>query len=367
MKKSIFVVLLLSLGFLIGCTKKSDDTIKIGLAGPMSGPDGHVGETYLHGAQTAIDEWNDHGGVLSKKITPIVRDDEGKPEKAATVAQDLVDNQVSAILGHLNSGCTIPASVIYDRAGIPEITLSSNTQVTDRGMKRMFRICWRDDQQAAMDAQFMRDKLKLSKVAILHNKSAYGEGLVADLKKFFTAAGGEVVLYQGVAKEELDFRTQIALIKSSGADGIFWGGFYDQSGPFVSQLRQQGVNLPFVGGDANIDQNFINTTGSNVSGVYFSGAIDSQHLPAAQSFLERYRKKYGAEGPYSIYGYASASILLQAIQKAGSVEPEKIAQVMHSQAFDTAIGPVVYDDRGDIKNAALDIWSVNNGAFTAIH
>jgi len=368
MKKHFWVCIALAvLALFPGCIKKSDDAIRVGIAGPMSGPDGHVGETATHAAQMAIDEWNERGGLLGKKIVSIIRDDEGKPEKATTVAQDLVDNKVDVVIGHLNSGCTIPASVIYDRAALPEITISSNTTVTERGMNKIFRICWRDDQQAAMDARFMREKLKLTKIAVLHNKTSYGEGLAADLKKFFTAAGGAVVMYQGVAKEELDFRTEISLIKSSGAEAIFWGGFYDQSGPFVSQLRQAGLNIPFVAGDANVDQNFINTAGANVENVYFSGAIDYLHLPAAKDFLDRYRKKYGTEGAYSIYGYASATIMLEAIQEAGTLDREKVAAVIHRKTFNTSIGPIAYDEHGDIKNAVLDMWTVKNGAFTAMH
>jgi branched-chain amino acid transport system substrate-binding protein len=362
-KKIVFIALLITVGLLFGCGKKEDDVIKIGMSGPLTGPDGHMGETIIDGSKLAIDEWNARGGLLGKKIVSIIRDDEAKPEKATTVAQDLANNGVIAVLGPLNSGCTLPASVIYDRNHIVEITVSSNTQVTERGLGKIFRICWRDDQQGEMDARFMREKLKLSKIAILHNKSAYGEGLATDVKKFFTTAGGEVVMYQGMAEEELDFRTEISLIKSSGAEGIFFGGFYDQSGPLIVQLRQAGVNLPLVGGDSNMDQNFINTAGNYATDVYFSGAIDYKKLPAAASFLKNYAQKYGQEGPYSIYGYASANVLFEAIQSAGTTDANKVADLMRHKTFNTAFGPIEYDGKGDIKNAHLGMWTVKDGAF----
>ena len=199
----------------------------------------------LNGSRVAIDEWNAKGGVLGKKINPIVFDDEGKSDKAVNVAQTLVDDGVVAVIGHFNSGCTIPASRVYNDAKILEISPgSTNPQYTEQGFPYAFRICGRDDAQGSVAAAFLRDTLKLDKIAILDDKTSYGEGIADEVKKNFEAKGGQVVMMQGIGKDEHDFRANIDVIKGSGAQALFWGGMYGQGGPLYVQMRQAGRDHP---------------------------------------------------------------------------------------------------------------------------
>ncbi len=352
---------------LVGCQKGSD-TIKVGLAAVQSGSDAQIGLTMLQGSQIAIDEWNAKGGVLGKKIETIWLDDEGNPQKANTVAHNLVDDGVVAVLGHLNSNCTIPASIVYNDAKIVQITPgSTNPKYTEQGFPGAFRICGRDDQQGPVAGKFMHDVLKLNKIAILHNKTAYGEGLATEVKKTFESLGGQVTMFQGIGTDENDFSANISVIQGSGAEGFFWGGMYGQGGPLCVKMRQAGVNIPFVSGDGCFDQSFINTIGSNNANIYLSFGKDYHQLPAAQPFLEKYKAKYGHdEGAYSVYGYDAANVLLTAIQQAQSTDADKVSSVMKSQPFDTILGKIEFDAKGDVKGSGFVVWTIKDGKLQVL-
>ncbi len=350
-----------------GCGK-SDNTIKLGLAAVQSGSDAAIGSTMLNGAQIAVDEWNAKGGVLGKKIETISLDDEGKPDKAVNVAQTLVDDGVVGVIGHLNSGCTIPASRVYNDGKVIQITPgSTNPQYTEQGFPYAFRICGRDDQQGATGGDFLHDVLKLNKIAILHNKTAYGQGLATEVQKTFEAKGGQVVLFQGVGEDESDFRANISVIQGSGAQGFFWGGMYSQGGPLYVQMRQAGANLPFVSGEGCFDHTFIDTVGANATDAYLSFGKDYHSIPAAQSFLQKYKAKYNHdEGAYSVYGYDAANVLLTAIQQAGTTDPDKVSALMKSEPFDTILGRIEFDAKGDVKQSGYIMWTIKDGKFVVV-
>jgi branched-chain amino acid transport system substrate-binding protein len=352
---------------LVGCQKK-DSTIKIGLAAVQSGSDAAIGATMLNGAQVAIDEWNAKGGVLGKKIETISLDDEAKPDKAVNVAQSLVDDGVVAVIGHLNSNCTIPASRVYNDGKVIQITPgSTNPQYTEQGFPYAFRICGRDDQQGPVSADFLHDVLKLNKIAILHNKSSYGEGLATEVKKAFEAKGGQVVFFQGIGQDESDFRANLSVIQGSGAQGFFWGGMYGQGGPLFVQMRQAGLTIPFCTGDGCFDQSLIDTVGGNAANLYLSFGKDYRAIPAAQAFIQKYKEKYQhEEGAYSVYGYDAANVLLTAIAQAGTTDPDKVSAVMKSQPFDTILGKIQFDAKGDVTKSGYIIWTIKDGKFQVV-
>jgi len=352
---------------LVGC-QKGQDTIKIGLAAVQSGADAQIGATMLYGSQIAIDEWNAKGGVLGKQIESISLDDEGNPQKANTVAHNLVDDGVVAVLGHLNSNCTIPASIVYNDGKIVQITPgSTNPKYTEQGFPNAFRICGRDDQQGPAAATFMHDQLKLTKIAILHNKTAYGEGLATEVKKTFESLGGTVTKFEGIGTDESDFSANISVIQGSGAEGFFWGGMYGQGGPLCVKMRQSGVNIPFVTGDGCFAQPFIDTIGSSAANVYLSFGKDYHQNPSAASFVKSYNDKYHQDvGAYSVYGYDAANVLLTAIAQAGTTDADKISAVMKSRPFDTILGKVEFDAKGDVKGSGFVMWTIKDGKFQAL-
>jgi len=372
--------LLLSLGIVLvagaaltSCQKSQDSkpveasTIKIGMAGAQTGSDGQIGTSMLNGSKIAIDEWNAKGGVLGKKIETVILDDEGKPDKAVTVAQTLVDSGVVAVIGHFNSGCTIPASRRYNDAKIVEISPgSTNPQYTEQGFPYAFRICGRDDQQGPVAAAYMHDKLKLNKIAILHNKTAYGQGLAEVVKKTFESLGGTVVMFQGIGQDERDFRANLSVVKGSGAEGFFWGGMYSQGGPLCIQLREAGLNIPFISDDGCFDQSFIDTVG-NTANVFLSFGKDYHDLPAAKPFMDKYKATFNQqEGAYSVYGYDAANTLLSAIDQAQSTEADKVTAIMKNRPFDTILGKVEFDSKGDVKQSGYVMWTIKDGKLQVL-
>ena len=352
---------------LTGCQKsggpQSAETIKIGLAGAQTGSDGEIGLSMLNGSRVAIDEWNAKGGVLGKKIETVVQDDEASGQKAVTVAQTLVDAGIIAVIGHFNSGCTIPASRVYNDAKVVEISPgSTNPQYTEQGFPYAFRICGRDDQQGAVIAAYLHDQLKLSKIAILDDKTTYGEGLAKVVENIFTSKGGTVVMSQGIDKNDHDFRANIAVLKGSGAEALVWGGMYGQGGPLCVQLRVAGLTFPFVSDDGCQDQKFVDTVGGSAQNVFISFGRDYSNSPEAQTFVKKYKETYNRDvGSYSVYGYDAANVLLTAIDKAQSTDAEKVAAVMKGQPFDTIQGNIEFDAKGDLKVADYVIWTVKDG------
>lgn len=360
--------LILSLVFLLtGCgenSQKNDTKIKIGFAGVMTGPEGgELGTGFYNGSRLAVEEWNAKGGVLGKPIEVIERDDEGKPAQAIAVANDLSTRDIVGLIGHLNSGCTIPASPIYEEAGIVQITPSTNPEVTDRGLKTIFRLNGRDDQQGGMDAEFAYQKLGLRKMAVLHNKTAGGQGQAEEFKKRFEALGGEIVLFAGIGSEELDFRANITSIQSAGAEGLFFGGVYSQAGVLLAQMRQAELVIPFISGDGSFDSSLTTAAGPDVKDVYISFGPDYQNMPSTQTFLKKYRERFGPEQGYSIYGYESVNVLLSAIEKAGSTDSKKIIDALRSTRFETSMGPIEFDSKGDLKQSNFIIWTIKEGKF----
>lgn len=360
----ILLVAAFATGALMGCQKK-EDTIKIGLAGVQTGPDGEIGTAPIRGSELAIEEWNAKGGVLGKKLEIVIRDDEGKPNQAVAVAQELVSAGVVAVVGHFNSGCSLPASEIYKQAGILQITpASTNPQVTERGFNTLFRMCGRDDQQGVVAANFAFDTLKAAAVAVLHNKTAYGQGIAEEFKKTFESRGGKVVLFDGLAGEEMDFRGTIGAILKSGAKAVYWGGMYNQGGAFYNQLRQGGFKGAFLGGDGIYDAELIKSVGAKADSIFITFGPDASAIPGAQKLAESYKAKYNAEpGGYTVYGYDAANVLLAAIQKAGTTEAAKVAEALRSQDWPTLLGGASFDERGDLKKANYVIWTQRDGKF----
>ncbi len=340
------------------------DPIKIAYAGVMTGPDGSMGVKLFHGADVAVEEWNARGGVLGRPIEVIRRDDEGKPDKAVLVAQDLVNRDIAGVLGPINSGCTLPASAIYNASRIMELVVSTNVEITQRGFDNLFRCNGRDDQQGSVAADFITNKLKIKKLAILHNKTAFGEGIAKRVKECFEAVGGQIVAFDGVSEGELDFRSNIATLKAAGAEAVYWGGIYGQAGPFYNQLRQAGLEIPFISCDGSFDQSMINIIGGQPKDFYATFVRDWSKQPGAQKFEQQFKaKQFGDPGAFAFYGYDSANVLLKAIEVAGTTETDAVIRAMRSTTFDAILGKLTFDEKGDIRDVPYVIWTIADGKF----
>jgi len=234
--------------------------------------------------------------------------------------------------------------------------------LTDKGYREVFRVCGRDDQQGKAGADFVRDQLKLKNVAVLHDKTTYGQGLADEFKK---SLGGKinVVYYGGIVQGDKDFKMVLTAVKSKNPELVFFGGIYPEAGLLVKQAKELGFNAPFMSGDGTIDPKFIEIAGTAAEGTYLTFSPDPNNIPSAKRFIESYRGKYGEIGPYSIYAYDAANILLNAIKEAGSTESKAVIEKLHSMEFNAALGNIKFDAKGDVTISPYVVWITKNGKF----
>ena len=341
------------------CGKAADESvIRLGVAGPMTGDQAKNGEELWSGSVLAVEEWNRKGGVLGKKIELVQRDDQALPSLANQVASELIDAGVKAVIGHYNSGVTIPASQEYAKRKILMITpAATNPFITDNALKEgyrtIFRLCGRDDVQGFTGAEFVAKVLKLTRVAILHDKTQYGEGLASFFRQGCEANGVTVTLYEGFDDKETNFRPFFPKLKEGDPQLWYFGGVHSQGGPVARQAKENGIPIPFMSGDGSYHPEFINKAGEKAEGAFFTFP-DVETMDAAKAFQKRYEERFNRQvGPYSVYAYAAANCVLESMAKAGSAEGEAVAKAMREMVHETVFGPVEFDEKGDVKASTL--------------
>lgn len=366
MKRLFAALMALVTSFILvsaGCQKK-EERIKIGVAGPMTGDQAKMGTDFKNGVSLAVEEWNARGGLLGKKIIMVIADDQHDPKQAVSVANKLVNDGVAGVIGHFNSSCSIPSSDVYNRAGIPMISPgSTNPQFTEKGYSGVARVCGRDDQQGRVGAEFVIDKLKMKKVAIIHDKTTYGQGLADEFKRFIKDKV-EVVYYGGIIQGDKDFKTVLTSIKGKKPELIYFGGIYPEAGLLVKQARELGITAPFMSGDGTIDPKFIEIAGAKAAeGTYLTFSPDTKKIPSAKTFIDDYEKRFGEIGPYSVYAYDAANILLSAIKETGSTEGKAVIEKLHTMEFSGALGKIKFDEKGDVIVSPYVVWITKDGKF----
>ena len=334
--------------------------VKFGVGGPITGPSAATGAQMKNGADQAAADINAAGGILGQKITVSYGDDASDPKQGVSVANKFAADGVKFIIGHYNSGVTIPSSEVYQENGILQITpASTNPTVTERKMWNIFRVCGRDDQQGQVAGEYIAKHFKGKKIAIVHDKTTYGKGLADETKKTINKAGMKDVLYEGVNTGEKDYSALVSKIKQSGADLIYWGGLYTEGGLIVRQMRDQGVKAPLMGGDGITSDEFASIGGPGVEGSLMTYGPDPRNKPEAKKVVEEFRAKKFEPEAYTLYSYAGVQIIKQAAEAAKSLDPKKVAEKMHSgMPFKTVLGDISYDKKGDITKLdyVMYIW-----------
>lgn len=365
-KLLVFCILCLAVA---GCSKKGGqeaNVIKIGAAGQLTGPEAVFGSDMLNGVKLAVEEWNAKGGVLGKKIELVPGDDQAEPRQAVSVANKFIADGVVAVVGHFNSSCSIPASEVYHKAGIPQIShASTNPRFTDQGFDNVFRVCGRDDQQGKAAADFAVQKLKAKKVAIIHDKSTYGQGFAEEFRKNL-GNNAQIVAFEGITKGEKDYSPVVTKIKAANPDLIFFGGIYTEGGLLVKQYKAVGGTAPFIGGDGIMSEEMLKIGGPATEGTYATFGPDTKEVPSAKGFNENYRKKYGEPGVYSVYAYDAANIILQSIQKTGSTDAKKLIPAIRAIDYNGALGHIQFDAKGDVKESPYVVWKVENNKYKQV-
>ena len=343
--------------------------VKIGHVGPLTGGIAHLGKDNENGVRLALDEANAKGLVIDgKKIKfeLVGEDDQADPKVGTTVAQKLVDAKVAGIVGHLNSGVTIPASAIYNQAGIPFISGSAtNPKVTEQGFKVAFRTVGRDDQQGPAIASYLATTSKVKTVAIVDDATAYGKGLADEVEKTLKGAGVKIVANEHGTDKTTDWKAVLTKLKGKKPDAVFYGGMDATAGPMVKQAKELGIKVQFAFGDGACTDEMSKLAGPAAEGLLCSQAgIPTQ--AASKAFLDAFKGKYGDVKQYAPFTYDAANLLIAAMQKANSTDPAKYLPSLQAIAYDGASGHIEFDAKGDRKNAEMTIFEMKNGKVEPI-
>ena len=346
------------------------DVIKIGQASPLTGNIAHLGKDNEHGVQMAIDEINEAGGVdiagKKMKLEMVSEDDQADPKTATTVAQRFVDQKVAGVIGHLNSGTTIPASKIYNDAGIVQISPSATAVAyTAQGFKTAFRVMANDAQQGLVLGNYAVNKLKAKKVAIVDDRTAYGQGLADEFEKAAKMAGATIVKREFTTNQETDFNAILTGIKGAKPDLIFYGGMDAQAAPLKKQTKKLGLSAIVMSADGTYTAEFLKLAGADAEGTFGSNpGKPLETLAGGNEFKDKFKAKFGVEVQiYSPYSYDATKMMVAAMQKAGSSDPVKYIAELQKMEYQGVTGNIAFDEKGDIKNGAIGVYKVVNGKW----
>lgn len=339
--------------------------IKIGHVGPMTGGIAHLGKDNENGVRMAVDEANAAKIKIDgkdAKFVLVAEDDQADPKVGTTVAQKLVDAKVAGVVGHLNSGTSIPASAIYNQGNVPVISGSAtNPKLTEQGFKNQFRVVGRDDQQGPAIASYMAATAKPKVVAIIDDATAYGEGLANEVEKTLTAAKIKVLPREKGTDKTTDWKAVLTKVKGKKPDAIFYGGMDATGGPLVKQGRELGIKAIFSFGDGACTEEMGKLAGEAAEGLLCSQA----GVPVAaadKKFLENYKKKFNADPIlYAPFTYDAANLLIESIKKANSPDPAKYLPELAKIEYKGATGSIAFDEKGDRKDAEMTIFTMKAG------
>ena len=353
-----------------GAAYAQDMVVKIGHVGPVSGPQAHYGKDNENGARMAVEELNAKGVVIGGKkvkIELMAEDDAADPKQGAAVASKLCDAKVAGVVGHLNSGTTMPASKVYNDCGIPHITPSSTLpKITQQGFKTTFRILANDNALGAGLALYAADALKLKKIAVIDDRTAYGLGVAEVFTKIAKQKGIEIVDSQYTNDKATDFSAILTAIKSKKPDGIFFGGMDPQGGPMLRQMEQLGLNnVKYFGGDGICTDKLMElSAGAKTLGnvTCAEGGASLAKMPGGAAWKVRYDAKYPKEFQvYSPYTYDATNLLVAAMVKAGSADPKVYMPVLAKIEYQGITGKIAFEDDGDLKNPAMTLYNYKGG------
>lgn len=383
-----FVSLLVVAGLLIACSQKDEGVVagaanatastvvKIGHVGPTSGPIAHLGRDNENGSRLAIEELNAAGVTIDgKKVTLelMAEDDAADPKQGTSVAQKLVDAKVVGVVGHLNSGTTIPASRLYSDAGIPQISPSAtHPKYTRQGFKTAFRLVADDARLGATLGKYTVGTLKGKAIAVIDDRTAYGQGVADEFSKAVLAAGAKVVAKEFTTDKATDFNAILTNIKGKKPDVVFFGGMDAVAGPMLKQMKSLGMTARFVGGDGICTTELMSLAGDAIADEQVvcaeAGGVEGEGRVGLDAFKARYKARFGTDiQVYAPYVYDAVRVMVGAMVKARSADPAKYLPVLAAtKDFKGVTGPISFDAKGDIQNGALTLKTVRAGRLETL-
>ncbi|RWN44511.1 MAG: branched-chain amino acid ABC transporter substrate-binding protein [Mesorhizobium sp.] len=347
MKKSLLSAVALTALVAFGGNAWAD--VMFGVAGPITGPNAAFGAQLQKGAEAAVADINSKGGINGEQIKLEVGDDVSDPKQGISVANKFVGDGVKFVVGHFNSGVSIPASEVYAENNIVEITpAATNPQLTERGLWNVFRTCGRDDQQGSIAGAYLAANFKDAKIAVVHDKTTYGQGLADETKKAMNAAGVTEVMYEGINVGDKDFSALIAKMKEAGVSIIYWGGLHTEAGLIIRQAADQGLKATLISGDGIVSNELASIAGDAVAGTLNTFGPDPRLIPANKELVEKFRAQGFEPEAYTLYAYAAVQALAEAATVAKSNDPQAVAKALHENGpFKTVLGDLSYDAKGD--------------------
>jgi branched-chain amino acid transport system substrate-binding protein len=359
---------ILAAAFALTAGAANAQNIPIAVVGPITGSNAALGEQMKRGAEMAVADINAKGGVLGKKLDLIEQDDACDPKQAVAAANDVVGKKVVFVAGHYCSSSSIPASAVYNEAGVLQMTpASTNPALTDdaakKGWNNVFRSCGRDDVQGGIAGKYLADRFKGKKVAIVHDKTAYGKGIADETMKAMNKAGLKETMYEAITQGDKDFTALISKMKQANIDVIYFGGYQTEGGLIVRQARDQGFKAQFIGADALVTEEFWKITGPAGEGTLMTFPPDPRNVPTAKAVVDKFKAAgYDPEG-YTLYTYAAIQAFAAAADKAKSLKVDDLSKALKSMTVDTVIGPLSWDKKGDVTDPKYVFYIWKNGTY----
>lgn len=364
---ALFAALATSAFALSAPSAASAADIVISVTGPMTGSDAAFGEQFRHGAEKAVANINAQGGVLGKKLKLIVEDDACDPKQAVNVANDAAAQGAVMVAGHYCSGSSIPASDVYAENGIVEISPgSTNPQFTERGLANVFRICGRDDMQGPTAANYLATHFPKARIAIVNDKSSFGKGVSDEFAKTLHAKGIQEVMNDAITAGEKDYSALVSKLKEAKVDFLYYGGYYNEGGLIVRQMRNQGLKTVLVGGDALVASEYWAITGSAGEGTLMTFGPDPRLDHANDALVAQFRaEKYEPEA-YTLYTYGAVQAWADAVKTAGTTDATKVAAALRASKHDTVLGKIGFDAKGDSTAPGYVMYSWKDGKYATL-
>src|ERR1700753_820640 len=343
--------------------------LTVAVAGPMSGGESAFGRQMKNGADMAVADLNAAGGVLGKKLVLDIEDDSCDPKQARSVAEKIASAKIPFVAGHYCSSSSIPASEAYADGNVLQITpASTNPQFTERGLWNVARVCGRDDQQGTVAGDYIRKAFGGTHTAILNDKTTYGKGLADETKKALNKAGMTEKLFESYNKGDKDFNAIVSRLKLEKIDLFYVGGYHQEAGLILRQMRDQGLQTVLMAGDALADKEYASITGPAGGGTLFTFGPDPRNKPTAKSIVETFKAKNIDPEGYTLYTYAAVQVWSQAAKKAGTTDPKKVMAAIKGNAWDTVIGTLEFDSKGDIKQLDYVVYKWDSkGGYAEIN
>ena len=357
MKKTLFAMACVALG----APALAD--IPVGIAGPMTGQYASAGDQIRKGAEQAVADINARGGVLGERIELLVGDDACDPKRAVSVAHAMVNRKIVFMHGHWCSSSTIPASDVYNDANIPMATVSTDPQVTERGLKKVFRIVGRDDEQGLVAGNYLVDHFKGKKIAVVDDKSAYGKSLADEIAKTMGKKGVKPALRKSITAGEIEYSGLVDELKAAGVEVLAYGGYPAEVALILRDAQQAGLKLTVMGGDTMINSELVTAAGPEADNVLFTFSPDPRRNPDAAPVVQEFRDANIEPEDYVMYAYAAMQLFEQAATQAKSTKFAALEKALRDGTFKTVIGDLSFDAKGDQRAPGFVVYRWHGGKY----